>query len=126
MSANTPDSSHHLVARVDLEAAAEFGWGKIHWLVNRELSGNTEITFGIVEIAPGAKNPRHRHPNCDEVLYVMDGELEHGIGEDFVRLQPGTALLIPRDVPHDARNTGVVMARLVVSYSTGDRETVLC
>jgi quercetin dioxygenase-like cupin family protein len=112
------------VTRVSSEDAIRFDWGSIQWLVNRELFAGAELTFGYVEIAPGSKNPRHLHPNCDEVLYVLDGRLEHSLGEEVVELEPGAALLIPQGVAHDARNPGPSPARVVVAYSSGDRQTI--
>ena len=26
---------------------------------------------------PGGSNPAHRHPNCEEVLHVLEGDVEH-------------------------------------------------
>ena len=113
------------VSRVSREHAITFDWGSIQWLVNDQLAADAQITFGYVEIDAGGKNPRHLHPNCDEVLYVLEGTLEHSLGDDVVDLSPGDALLIPRNVPHDARNRGQASARVVVAYSTGDRQTVM-
>jgi mannose-6-phosphate isomerase-like protein (cupin superfamily) len=113
------------VRRVSADAADRFEWGSIQWLVNAELMPGSGLTFGFVEIAPGAKNPRHLHPNCDEVLYVLEGTLEHSLGDDVFELGPGAALLIPTNVGHDARNPGVDPARVVVAYSSGERQTVL-
>ena len=124
MSSGERERSGVSVARVSSADAIGFDWGSIQWLVNRELAGDAEITFGYVEINPGSKNPRHLHPNCDEVLYVLEGELVHSVGEEIVELGPGTALLIPRNAAHDARNPGQVPARVVVAYSSGDRQTV--
>jgi quercetin dioxygenase-like cupin family protein len=113
------------VGEVDGRKATEYGWGSIQWLVNGELVSGAALTFGYVEIAAGSQNPRHRHPNCDEVLYLMEGELEHAVGADVARLTPGMAIFIPQDVEHEARNTGTVTARMVVAYSSGERQTVL-
>ena len=113
------------VSRVSRADATTFDWGSIQWLVNDQLAADAEITFGYVEIDAGCKNPRHLHPNCDEVLYLLEGTLEHSLGDDVVELSPGDALLIPRNVPHDALNPGQAPARVVVAYSTGDRQTVM-
>lgn len=100
-------------------------WGSIDWLVSAELTPGADLTFGYVEIAPRRENPRHLHPNCDEVLYVIAGVLEHEVGGDVVRLGAGEALHVPRGVPHQARNAGPDTARVVVAYSSGEREMVL-
>jgi quercetin dioxygenase-like cupin family protein len=102
-----------------------FDWGSIEWLVSRELVPAAEMTFGYVEIHARRRNSRHLHPNCDEVLYLLEGLLDHTVGEDVVRLSPGRALHIPRGVPHQAENVGAETARMVVAYSAGDRETTI-
>jgi len=105
--------------------ADTFEWGSIAWLVSEALIPGADLTFGYVEIAPGGRNPRHLHPNCDEVLFLIEGLVDHEVDGRVLHLTPGTALHIPRKSPHQARNLGRYTARMVVAYSTGDRETTL-
>ena len=105
--------------------ANNFDWGSIQWLISGELFPGANITFGFVEIEPGHKNPRHYHPNSDEILYLLEGELEHSVGDEVFHLTPGTAIFIPQDAEHDARSTGEQTARMVVAYPTGDRQAVM-
>ena len=86
----------------------------------------SDLTFGYVQIAPGAKNPKHYHPNSDEVLYLLEGTLDHSLEDEIHQLRPGMAIHIPVGVKHDAINRSGQMARMVVAYSTGDRQTVMC
>ena len=104
--------------------AIRFPWGSIKWLFSGELQSNAEMTFGFVEIRPGMKNPKHLHPNSDEVLYLIEGELDHSLGDTVHHLKAGMAIHIPRGVEHDAVNTSDVTARMVVSYPTPDRQVV--
>ena len=69
---------------VNQQRANHFDWGSIQWLVSGDLMNNAQITFGYVEIAPGQKNPKHYHPNSDEVLYLLEGELNHSLGDEVV------------------------------------------
>jgi quercetin dioxygenase-like cupin family protein len=109
---------------VNSQRANQFDWGSIQWLVSGDLMKNAQITFGYVQIEPGQKNPKHYHPNSDEVLYLLEGELQHSLGEEVVTLQPGMAIFIPQGVAHDAINAGTSTARMVVAYPTGDRQMV--
>lgn len=111
-----------IVNRAD---ALQFDWGNIQWLVSGEHFAGANITFGYVEIEAGCKNPRHYHPNSDEVLYLLQGELDHSVGDEVYRLVPGMAIFIPINVEHDARNTSDQTARMVVAYPTGDRQAVM-
>jgi quercetin dioxygenase-like cupin family protein len=110
---------------VSRASATVADWGAIQWLVTGQSFPGAQITFGFVEIEPGRKNPRHLHPNSDEVLYLIEGELEHSIGEDRVRMKPGDVVFIAQSIPHDARNIGSVTARMVVGFPTGDRQAVM-
>lgn len=100
--------------------------GEIHWLTSRAVNGARELTVGYTVIEVGKRNPLHRHPNCEESLYVLEGEIEHTVeGTPNVRMGPGDAILIPRDRVHQAINVGPVPARLLVSFSSAERETVI-
>ncbi len=99
--------------------------GEIHWLVSRKATGAQELTLGQTLIEVGQRNPRHRHPNCEEALYVLAGTIEHVIeGTPNVTMRAGDALCVPRDVWHQAINIGPEPVRLLVSFSSADRETV--
>lgn len=124
MNPQTNDQSRY-IATVNRENASEFGWGRIQWMISGGLIPNANITFGYVEIEPGRKNPRHYHPNSDEVLFLLEGELDHSIGDELFHLTPGMALFIPQNAEHDARSTGEQTARMVVAYPTGDRQAVM-
>jgi DNA-binding transcriptional MerR regulator len=44
--------------------------------------------------------PRHRNPEQDEWIYVLEGEVELEIGNKRFRLGPRESMFIPRDVEH--------------------------
>jgi quercetin dioxygenase-like cupin family protein len=113
------------VTAVDREEVLEFEWGRIRWLVNGANVRGVNITVGWVEIEPGMKNPLHLHPNSEEVLVLLEGELDHSIGDELHRLTPGSAIVVPSNTPHDGRNVGDTTARMLVSYPTGDRQMVV-
>lgn len=122
---NDKHAESAVLSRIDQQKAAKFNWGSIQWLVNREMNKNCEMTFGHVVIMPGEKNVLHVHPNCDEVLWLIEGELDHSLGDESFRITPGMAIFIPRNAPHDAINKGAVPARMIVAYSSGDRQTIM-
>ena len=120
------DRTARSVIAVDSNDAQQFSWGLIQWLCSGEISQEAEMTFGYVEIDAGQKNPRHYHPNSDEVLYLMAGELHHSLNDTVHHLKPGMAIHIPRGVEHDAVNKTDQVARMVVAYPTQDRQVVMC
>jgi quercetin dioxygenase-like cupin family protein len=95
-------------------------WGRLVWLANHDLVG-MGATFGYVEIAAGTGNPLHRHSNCSEALLLIEGELEHAVGDEWLHLATGDVLVVPPGMDHGARNPGLTVARMVVVYDSGDR-----
>jgi quercetin dioxygenase-like cupin family protein len=112
-------------SEVDVDAANHFDWGTIQWLCSNEMFAGANLTFGYVQIEPGQKNPRHYHPNSSEVLFLIEGELDHSIGGEVLHLTAGMSIFIPQNAAHDAHNAGTTTARMVVAYPTGDRQIVM-
>jgi mannose-6-phosphate isomerase-like protein (cupin superfamily) len=56
---------------------------------------------------------------------MIEGELEHSLGDQLFHLRAGMSIFIPQGVGHDASNRGSVTARMVVGYPTGDRQIVM-
>ncbi len=108
---------------VDEAEAEEFPWGKIRWLCNRKLVPESKQTFGYVTIRPGQRNGEHMHPNCEEILFVAEGECDHYVDEKVVKLRKGDAIFVPENASHYALNTGDEELVLIISYSSPVRET---
>lgn len=98
-------------------------WGKLTWLASREMGNSNTMTFGRVTIPAGQTNPRHRHPNCDEILHLLSGRLEHRLGDDLFLLNPGDTISIPAGQWHNARALDGMDAEMVICFSSADRET---
>jgi len=96
----------------------EFDWGRIVWTVSRAL-----MTFGVVTIKAGHANPRHRHPNCDEILHLLSGRLEHSLGDELYVMNAGDTISIPTGAWHNARSIGAEDAVMTISFSSAGRET---
>ena len=70
----------------------ELPWGRITWLVSGTLHNSATMTVGRVVIKAGQGNPIHRHPNCDEVLHVLRGRIEHSLGPAKYVMDAGDAI----------------------------------
>jgi len=101
-----------------------FEWGTLKWLCHDQLFLGAEQTLGICEILPGQRNPRHYHPNCDEVLYLLSGRGEHSFEDGVIALRPGMTIQIPVGVTHNLHNTGSEPLVCLISFNSGHRETV--
>jgi quercetin dioxygenase-like cupin family protein len=102
----------------------ETDWGRLVWMVSGKLGNSTTMTVGRCYIDPGRENPRHYHPNCDEVLHVLQGTIEHSLDDRTVVMAAGDTISIPQGVLHNARNVGDQQAIFVISFSSADRQAV--
>jgi mannose-6-phosphate isomerase-like protein (cupin superfamily) len=65
----------------------------------------------------GRRPPPHRHTNCSEAYFVLDGRVSVIIeGEELV-VGPEGFLLVPRGTAHTFRNAGEEEARLLVIHA---------
>lgn len=113
------------VVRRAAEAAGhriDEAWGSLTWLASQPIGNARGLTLGRVVIRRGMSNPRHRHPNCEEVLYLLRGRLEHTVGEHTVVLEAGDTLVLDAGVPHNATSVGEEDADMIVAYSSGVRQ----
>ena len=99
-------------------------WGTLQWLCNGKLLPGAEQTVGLATILPGKRNPVHYHPNCEEVLYVISGQGLQTYDGRTITLKAGMTIRIPARTKHNLVNTGAEPLRTLVSFSSGDRQTV--
>jgi quercetin dioxygenase-like cupin family protein len=119
----TEDVRNQFVQSVTAVEAVQLSWGNLAWLVDANRMEGAEQAFGVVTIDAGQRNPLHRHPNCEELLYVLQGTADHTLGDDMVQLKAGDIIRIPRGVPHYAQATGDGPLVAVISFSSGNRQT---
>ena len=101
----------------------EADWGSLTWYANAAQGNSQEMTVGKCIIRPGQKNPLHSHPNCSEILVVMQGKIAHRIEEGReVEMNPGDVITVPPNLPHNARNIADEDTVLFVAFSSANRE----
>jgi mannose-6-phosphate isomerase-like protein (cupin superfamily) len=108
-------------AQLPVEQSA---WGTLQWVCNGKLMPGSPQTVGLATILPGKQNPVHYHPNCEEVLYVISGQGLQSYDDHTILLKAGMTIRIPANVKHNMLNTGTEILRTLVSFSSGDRQTV--
>src|SRR4029079_15707689 len=65
----------------------------------------SEGAFGLGEFS-GGEGPwtiPHLHRNGEESFYVLDGTFVFTVGEDEIRAEPGSFILVPRGTRHVMR-----------------------
>jgi len=113
-----------IVMRAADNKVIEYPWGHLTWYVSRELKNSDTMTIGEAVIKPGQENPRHYHPNCDEVLHVLKGHILHTVGDKAVEMNEGDTVSIPAGIHHNAKNIGTENAVLAISFSSADRQVI--
>lgn len=96
-------------------------FGTVHWAVRADDPHGAETTFGLATFVAGSSNAEHTHPNAEEVVYVLEGEVTHTLGAQRVTLRAGDLIVVPRDVPHRLINESGADMRAIIVFSTPDR-----
>jgi mannose-6-phosphate isomerase-like protein (cupin superfamily) len=65
----------------------------------------------------GRRPPPHRHTNCTEAYFVLDGTVTVVIGEEELSVDPEGFVLVPRGTPHTFGNASEHDARLLVMHA---------
>ena len=98
---------------------ADRGWLNmdVRWLVTRDSVGAAKTVFGITNFPPGSKHEIHRHPNAEEVEYLISGTGIAYVGDDAVRLSPGEAVFVPQNAYHGFENDSEAEAVMAWCYA---------
>ena len=65
----------------------------------------------------GRRPPPHRHTNCSEAYFVLDGLVSVIVAGEELRVGPEGFVLVPRGTAHTFGNGGDVTARLLVIHA---------
>ena len=88
-------------------------WGKLRWMSHPPTTGSTQLTVIEVSILPGQGHDFHRHPDQEEVIYVVSGEVEQWLERERSFLTGGDSVFIAADTVHASFNRGDEPARLL-------------
>lgn len=115
----------NIIRHAEEMETAEFEWGSMTWLANSETGNTNELSVGRLVVKPGHSTAYHHHDNAEEMLYLLEGELEHSAGPDTTyRMKPGDIITMPLHLPHDVKSVGDTDAVAIVIFSTADRNTI--
>jgi quercetin dioxygenase-like cupin family protein len=101
--------------------AAATDFGSVHWVEREGDPPGAEMTIGVAVFDAGKSNVEHIHPNCEEAVYVLEGEVEHTLGGQRTTLLAGDLIIVPRGVPHQLLNRSGTPARCYIVFSSPDR-----
>jgi len=97
-------------------AAAErekLEWGGLAWLSRPQTTGAKDLVVIEVSLAPGGGHAFHKHPNQEEVIYVISGSVEQWLEKERRTLGPGDSIFIPAATVHASFNKSKSDAKLI-------------
>ena len=89
-------------------------WGHLGWISRPSTTNAKDITVIEVTLKPGHGHDFHKHPQQEEVIYVMVGQVEQWLEQEKQLLKPGDSIFIGADIVHASFNTGSQPAKLMV------------
>lgn len=96
----------------------------LQWHCHAENTPSKNLAVGTATFPVGGGHGRHRHPNAEEVIYLVKGKARQGLeGEEF-EMNPGDAIHIPQNAVHYTKNIGDGELVILVVFSAATPETV--
>jgi len=74
------------------------------WYFKQGLGDSDSLVFVRARFTAGGSHPFHAHPEMDEIIYVLSGELEQWVEMEKRILKPGDSAYIPRGIVHGCYN----------------------
>ncbi len=90
-----------------------FDWGEIAWVCRPAAADARQLAVLDVTITPLKGHNFHKHPDQEEVIYVISGCIEQWLEEEKRVLNPGDAVFIPAGMVHASFTLGSQDAHLL-------------
>jgi quercetin dioxygenase-like cupin family protein len=88
-------------------------WGKMGWMSNPPTTSAKQLTVIDVTLGPGKGHDFHKHPDQEEVIFVVAGKVEQWVDRQKRILGPGDSAFIPAAMVHASFNVGDKDAKIV-------------
>jgi quercetin dioxygenase-like cupin family protein len=95
---------------------APMPFGALRFLSSPPLVGARQLTVieGVFDAGQG--HSFHRHPDQEEVVFILEGTVEQWIEDEKRNLSAGDAAFIPQGAIHATFNVGASTARLLAIF----------
>jgi len=91
----------------------QLDWGVMGWMSRPSTTNAKDLVVIEVDLQPGFGHAFHKHPNQEEVIYVVSGTVEQWIEQECQQLNPGDSAFIAADVVHASYNISSEPVKLV-------------
>ncbi len=88
-------------------------WGSLGWCSRPADTGAEKLVVIEVTLAPGGGHAFHKHPQQEEVIYVIEGQVEQWREEEKRTLTPGDSVFLPAGTVHASFNKSDRDAKLL-------------
>lgn len=100
-----PNPALRFVSNHEMQVEA-LPWGPHEWLCRPGLTDARDLLLVRVRMPAGQAHQFHRHPELEEIIYVISGTAEQWVDREKRLLRAGDLAHIPRDVVHGTYNAG--------------------
>ena len=90
-----------------------------YWLTRPELTGAKDLQVCEATLPAGEGHAFHTHPELEEMIYVLAGEVEQWVETEKRVLRPGDSAHIPAGVVHATVNASQADATILAILSPG-------
>ena len=77
------------------------------------------------ELPPGAGFPAHVHEEYEEIFYVLQGDIDYLIGDEWATAPQGSTIFVPAGTAHGFRNPSRATARHLAIASPAEAMTMI-
>lgn len=99
------DSPLRFVTEQEMQVE-ELPWGPHEWLCRPNLTEAENLLLVRVRMPAGQAHKFHKHPQMEEIIYVLSGTCEQWVDREKRILTAGHSAHIPQDVVHGTYNVG--------------------
>lgn len=119
----------HKYSLLSQEPARDCDGGKLWMVTSKEFPISTTMSGGILTLLPEALRELHWHPNADEWLYVISGNVRLTVFassglSSVAELSEGEIGYTPMGYGHSIENTGEEECRLLIVFNSGTYEEI--
>ena|ERR1700682_3447024 len=102
-------------------------WCQCDWLCRPGLVDAENLLVVRAHMPPGKAHRFHRHPEAEEVIYILSGQAEQWVDRERRILSPGDVAHIPMNTPHATRNVSneVLLFLAILSPASADGPTTV-
>lgn len=82
----------------------ESPWCTVEWLCRPGIVDARKLLLVRATMPAGEAHRFHKHPDCEEILYILEGQAEQWVDTERQVLGPGDVAHVPKGVVHATYN----------------------